>query len=387
MGAIIVYSAVLLVAALVSQRAERTLLSTSVIFLVAGCVFGRAVLGIVDADVGDARVAFLVDAALFAVLFTDGMRVDLAATRQRWRAPAAALALGLPLTIAATAVLARLLTGVPWTSAWLIGALLSPTDPAFAAAIVGRDEIPFRLRDLLNIESGLNDGLALPVVVLLLSIHGPPSTSNLHLALELVGGVAIGLVLPVVAMRLESAKGFAVSDRYEPIIAIGVGLLVFSVTKRTGANAFLGAFTAGVTMRQMNPKLVDAFRDHGEVISELLKLAAVLVFGSFLTTSLLTETTLLGYVFVACALFVVRPLILELVLIGVDLDQRERLAAAWFGPKGLAALAYSLLILKSGTAGAPAIFRVAALVITASMVLHSSTDVLVARRFDVVDDR
>ena len=170
MSLLLVFAVCLLGAVLVSERAHRTVLSTAVLFLAAGLAVGEGVLDLVPLRPEDDIVARLAELALFSVLFTDGMRVGLRDLRSAWRLPGRALLVGLPLTLVGTAVIAALVAGLPWGHAFLLAAALTPTDPVFAAAIVGREEISGRLRHLLNVESGLNDGLALPVVVILLEV-------------------------------------------------------------------------------------------------------------------------------------------------------------------------------------------------------------------------
>lgn len=116
----------------------------------------------------------LAELALFSVLFTDGQRIGVRDLTLAWKLPGRALLLGMPLTFLVTGVLAVVVAGLPWPEALLVAAVLAPTDPVFAAAIVGREEVPGRMRHLLNVESGLNDGLALPVVLVLLGRSGRP---------------------------------------------------------------------------------------------------------------------------------------------------------------------------------------------------------------------
>ncbi len=127
-----------------------------------GSVLGNGSLGVIDVHADDEIVWVLAELALFSVLFSDGMRVGLPELHGAWRLPGRALVIGLPLTLIITAVFAHVVAGLPWLESFLLGAVLSPTDPVFAAAIVGREEIPYRLRNLLNVESGLNDGFTLP---------------------------------------------------------------------------------------------------------------------------------------------------------------------------------------------------------------------------------
>jgi sodium/hydrogen antiporter len=381
------YAATLVLAALVSQRARRSILSTAVVFLVAGFLLGSGMLGVVNVQPDDAVVANVAQLALFAVLFSDGMRLSLPQLRTAGRLPGRALLFGMPLTFGITAVLAHALVGQPWSQSFLVGAVLSPTDPVFAAAIVGREEVPYRLRSLLNIESGLNDGLALPAVVLLLAnLRGQPS-EVLHLLAQVAGGIALGFGLPLVVVRLRRFSWLATSPRYESLIGVAVGLLVLSVADVTGANVYLAAFTAGATIASISPEMRRSFEAFGEEITELLKLAALLLFGALISPALLGGISVAGYVFAAGAIVLARPMALALALARADLTPREWVAAAWFGPKGFASVVYALLILGSGVSGANEMFHVVAIVIAASIVAHSSTDVVVARWFAVEEGR
>lgn len=379
---LLVFASLLLLAVLVSSLAHRTVLSTAVLFLAGGIVLGEGSLGVLHIEADDEIVGLLAELALFSVLFTDGMRVGLPELRSAWRLPGRALVFGLPLTLVATALFAHYAAGLPWLESFLLGAALSPTDPVFAAAIVGREEIPYRLRNLLNVESGLNDGLALPVVVVLLAAAGADAVSSFDLFTEVVAGVALGVGVPYVAIRLERTRYFSATAAYEPLNAFAIGLLVLALALLTHANVFLAAFSAGVTIATMSPAIRLAFHQFGELVAELLKLAALLVFGALISIPFLSEIGIGGWVFAALALFVARPIALGIALLRSSLDRRERLAAAWFGPKGFASVVYALLILDASLSLSDELFHLAALVVTASIVAHSSTDVLVARWFE-----
>src|SRR5665647_2037399 len=161
------FAALLLAAVLISERANRTVLSTAVLFLLGGFVLGKGMLGVIDIRTGDPLVAGLAE---------------------------------LPLTLVITVAAAHFVAGLPWLHSLLMGAILAPTDPVFAEAIVGREEVPRRLRHLLNVESGVNDGLALPVVLVLLAAAGGTSTSGWQLLEEIGLGVLVGLVVPMVVL-------------------------------------------------------------------------------------------------------------------------------------------------------------------------------------------
>ncbi|MGH3503345.1 MAG: cation:proton antiporter [Nocardioidaceae bacterium] len=383
MTLLLAFATVLLVAVLVSSLANRTILSTAVVFLVAGFVLGDGVTGLVSLSAGDTVVSTLAELALFSVLFTDGMRVGWSDLRSAWRLPGRALVFGLPLTLLATTLLAHWVAGLGWAESLLIGAVLSPTDPVFAAALVGNEMVPRRLRHLLNVESGMNDGLALPFVLVLLAVAS--GADDLHLdkiAAELAIGLVIGVAVPYLAIRLEDTRFFAVSAAYAPLNAVAIGLLVLALSEVTHGNLFLAAFAAGITVATCGHRQRQSFEEFGDLVAELLKLGALLVFGSLISPGFLTGVAPLGWAFCVLALIVARPAALGLSFLGSRLNVREQVAAAWFGPKGFASVVYGLLVLDAQIPASEELFHLTALTIIISIVAHSSTDIVIARWFD-----
>jgi NhaP-type Na+/H+ or K+/H+ antiporter len=264
----------------------------------------------------------------------------------------------------------------------LVAAVLAPTDPVFAAAIVGREEVPGRLRHLLNVESGLNDGLALPVVLVLLAVVGGPDIEFDALAGELGLGVVIGVAVPMVAVGLLRRRFTSTTSPYEALASVAVGLIVLSLAELTHANLFLAAFAAGITMATLAPELRDSFHEFGELITELLKLVAILVFGALISPAFLGEIPALGYVFAVLALVVARPAAIAVSFLGSRLPWQQQAAVAWFGPKGFASVVYGLIVLDSDAAGRDVMFHLIALVVVLlSILAHSSTDVPIAHYF------
>ncbi|MFI0425253.1 cation:proton antiporter [Spongiactinospora sp. 9N601] len=377
------FAGLLLLAVLLSSLAHRTILSTAALFLVAGFVLGDGALGVLSLTPGDELVGGLAELALFAVLFSDGMRVGWKDLRTAWRLPGRALGWGLPLTLVITALLAHYLIGLGWVESLLVGAVLAPTDPVFAAALVGNEKVPPRLRQLLNVESGVNDGLALPFVVLFLAIAA--GSADLHLGelgLELGIGIVIGVAVPWLAIKLEQTRWFAASTQYEPLNALAIGLLVLALGKVTHGNLFLAAFAAGITVATFGERQRASFEHFGELIAEVFKLAALLVFGALITPALLGSVGWQGWVFAVLALVLARPLAIWISFLGSGLSIREQAAVAWFGPKGFASVVYGLLVLSSAIAASQQVFQLVAVTIVLSIVLHSSTDIVVARGFD-----
>lgn len=387
MTLLLAFAVVLLAGVLISGLAHRSVLSTAVLFLIAGFLLGDGMLGVVHLRPRDQLVTTLAELALFSVLFTDGQRVGLNDLRSAWRLPGRALVLGMPLTFLVTAVLAVAVAGLPLAEALLVAAVLAPTDPVFAAAIVGREEVPGRLRHLLNVESGLNDGLALPVVLVLLTVVGGPDVEYAALGGELALGLAIGVVVPLIAVALLRSRFTATTSVYESLSSVAVGLIVLSLAELTHANLFLAAFAAGITIATAAPQLRDSFHEFGELVTELLKLVAIMVFGALISPAFLGDIPVSGYVFAILALAVARPVAIALSLLGSRLPWQEQAAVAWFGPKGFASVVYGLIVLDSGALRAEEMFHLVALAVVLSILAHSSTDVPIAHYFARARDR
>ncbi|MEO8043433.1 MAG: cation:proton antiporter [Spartobacteria bacterium] len=381
MTALLIFAIALFLALLVSDLADRSVLSTAVLFLGAGFLVGPGMLNFLPLTHDDAIVKHLAELALFSVLFTDGMRAGIRDLVNAWHLPGRALLLGMPLTLLATAGLAYYLAGISWIEALLIGAILSPTDPVFAAAIIGRKEIPGRLKHLLNVESGVNDGLALPFVLICLSVIGHYEAGYAGLAIELLLGIAIGVIVPWIACWLRSSRYFGVAKPFEPLFAVAIGLLVLAIASMAHGNIYLAAYFAGVTIASTRPSLRDEFHRFGELITELLKLGTLLVFGALISPKFFGHLHALDYLFAALALLLARPAAMLISLWRSELDWRERLTAAWFGPKGFASVVYGLLLFQREVPNAERLFHLIALVIAGSIIAHSSTDVPLARWF------
>ncbi len=383
MHLLLAFALTLFIAVLISARAERTVLSTAVLFLLSGILLGRGALNFIQIAPQSPLIYYVAEIALFAVLFTDGMRTSPEHLRQGgWILPSRALLLGLPLTVLGTAVLAHYMAALGWTESLLLGAVLSPTDPVFAAAMFRFDFVPDRLQRLLNIESGLNDGLALPIIIFLLARMGSAAESPLRSIGEMAFGVLIGAVIPWIFVRTVRLPFFASSDLYRPLAAVSIALLIYGVSETLHGNLFLAAFSGSFVLGAISERATSAFRGFGELVAELLKLLALMVFGSLLTMQVFADLGWTAILFCVLALVIVRPAALFIALFGSGLARREWIAAAWFGPKGFASVVYSLLILRAGFPQAHHITHLVAVIITLSIIAHSSTDIIVARWFE-----
>jgi sodium/hydrogen antiporter len=377
---LLIYSITLLAAVLLSERFDRTLLSSTVLFLAVGFVIGPSALNLASVQLDAPIVQRLSDWALVIILFSDALKLGWTDLRSAWRLPGRALFLGLPLTIAGVAVCAHYMLRVEWRQAFLVGAILSPTDPVFASAIVGRREIPARLRHLLNVESGLNDGLALPFVIVLMGMSAGAEWALGGVVRDVIGGVVFGALIGMVSGRLRVLRVFGVAEAAAPLHALATALITYSGAQTLHLNPYLASFSAGVALASACTPAVREFEGLGEQVAQVLKLAAVYIFAVTLSGRY-QGMPWIDLLFALVVLTVVRFVAIELSIFRSGLTRPERLTAAWFGPKGFASVVYGLMLLNSTIAGRQQLFESIAVVIVLSIVLHSSTDVPVAKYF------
>lgn len=381
MDLLLAFSVILIVATLLSARAERSTLSMAVLFVIAGFVLGPGEVGWVSRPAE--RLTYqATHLALFAVLFSDGLDAHIPRNRAAIFLPMRALLIGLPLTIGLNAVVSRWIAGLPWTPAWLVAICLGPTDPVLASAIVGHRSVPVRLRSLLNVESGFNDGLAYPALAALLAVRQGSSAGIGHLGVELLAGIALGIAIAWAVVVLIRLPFLGATQEHRPLLAFGAAGGVYALATILHANEYLAAFAAGLTLAFRSEEHRESFVRISATTAELLKLAALLLFGLLLTPSLFVEMSARRYLAAVIMLVLVRPAALTFALAGAGLDRREWITAAWFGPKGFASVIYGLLVLHSGLPEARAAASLVGIVVTMSILAHSSTDVLIARWFE-----
>jgi NhaP-type Na+/H+ or K+/H+ antiporter len=377
---LLVFAVALFIAVLLSGLAHRSLLSTALLFVVVGAV-ARAV-GALQVDVRSDLLHNLAEIALVVTLFSDGLQLGVRRLRDTWQLPGRALLIGLPLTFLAIAFFAHVLLGEPWIPALLVGAVLSPTDPVFAAALVGSERVPRRLRHLLNVESGLNDGLALPLVLVLLhAAGGSGEGSALNVVSSVLLGVTIGIVVPVIGVHLYRLPFFDAARVYRPLFAVAVLLIAWSLAHVVRANVFLASFGAGAVLAKVSPKARASIAGASRPTAELVKLGALLVFVGAVAPRRLVQLGWPGVSFAASALLIARPVAVLIALVRSELSWKERLTAAWFGPKGFASVLFGLLLLRAPLADREMLFHAVALVTLSSIVVHSTTDFFVSGWF------
>jgi sodium/hydrogen antiporter len=378
---LLVFGGLLMGGALLSGIAKRSFLSLAAVFVVAGFVLGEGGLDVLDFHARSEFVHDLAVVALVVILFRDGLEVEAEMLQREWHLPFRKLALGMPITGAIVACAAHWIVGLGWLESALVGALLSPTDPVLSSSVVTNPRVPRLVRHSLNLESGLNDGLALPAVLAFTAALGTDSDFVWwkFVLQDVTLGFAFGIGLAWVAAKLMP-RGRKLDDSIpahaQSLYALGVAFAIygFEVGLPPEGNGFIAVFVGAITLGIMRPDLRVNFENRADDIVEIVKLAIFVVFGSLLTFDGLFGDGWAAVALVAVALLLARPVALWISLAGTKLDWATKAFMAWFGPKGVATMTFSLLVLGEGIPGAERIFNLAALCVFASVLLHGLTD-------------
>lgn len=380
--AMLLFGGLLGVVAALSGLMKGTVLSASVLSVGLGILL--AATGVVHVDAGDRAIVELIELALITTLFSDGMFVERELLRRHWSPVARALVIAMPITMALLALAAKgLFPELGWAEAFLLAAVLSPTDPVVTSAVVTSRLVPSAVRHTLNLESGLNDGLALPFVLFFLVLATPGGSAGTEAA-KLLGeaavGAAIGVGLGVLGGRLHHhLPGGGLTARYEGIYAIGFALVAFGLADVTIGNGLIAAFVCGIAMGASEREVPDGFVEFAENASAILQVLTFFVFGALIVATGFHHSVPPLVVFVLFALLIARPAAVMLSFLRTGIPQAEKLFMAWFGPKGVASMLFALFVLKSDVGNGTLIFDVASIAIIASIVAHGLTDTVGAR--------
>jgi NhaP-type Na+/H+ or K+/H+ antiporter len=380
--ALLLLGAMLAMAAALSGWLRASVLNVSVLAVAAGIAL--AGLDVVSVNPGSDLVEHVIELALLLTLFADGLLVERELLGRHWGPAARALILALPLTMGLLAVCAKLLfPQLDWAECFLLGAVLSPTDPVVTSTVVTTKRVPALVRHTLNLESGLNDGLALPLVLFFLVLAAPggnAADSALELVGEVAAGAVIGVVVAVAAGRiLRRLPEGAIARNYEGVYALGLALLSYGLADATIGNGLIAAFVAGLALAAVEHDLPDVFSHFNESVSAVFQLATFFLFGALIVDTAWDRGWLELLAFIAFALLVARPLAVLVSLAGTRLPRPMRLFIAWFGPKGVASMLFALLVLHSAVPHNELVFEAASYVILVSILAHGLTDTVGSR--------
>jgi len=379
---LLVLGGLLIAGALWSGHARSSLLPLPAMFVLAGFVLGQGALKVLSFHARSGFVGDLAIVALIVILFRDGLEVEGEMLQSHWHLPLRKLVLAMPITAAVVAVAAHTLTSLSWTESLLLGALLSPTDPVLSSSVVTNPRVPRLVRHSLNLESGLNDGLALPAVLALsaaLAVGGGPFVWWRFVLEDIGFGFAAGLLVGFTAARvMPVGRGLetSVPDHQKSLYALGSALTAYGLAVLAPhGNGLIAVYVAAITLGIRRPDLRAQFARQAADLVELVKLGIFAVFGSVLSVHALLGDGWAAVAVVAVALLVARPAAVAVALARTATDLATRGFMAWFGPKGVATMTFSLLVLSKNVRAGARIFDLAALAVVSSVILHGLSDV------------
>jgi NhaP-type Na+/H+ or K+/H+ antiporter len=386
-AAVAVISGCVIVWGLVSARLERWEVTAPIAFLVLGLVTANGPVTLIHLNLHSSDIRSLAEITLALVLFADASRVNVKALRADMSLPARLLGLGLPLTIGAgTALAAGLFTGSGLWVAAALGAIVAPTDAALGASIVQDERVPAVVRRALNVESGLNDGIATPFVNLFLA--GALATEAIHqpgvgrAAIDLLGGAALGIGIGFVGAVLLSRAGRAgwSAAGFRPLAVLALAVFAYATALVADINGFVAAFVAGMAFGSVVSD--NELLGFAEEAGTLLSLLVWFLFGAVMVVPGFEAAGWREAVFAVSALTVVRMAPVALALVGSGVDKATVAFIGWFGPRGLASVVFGLIAVDSlAPSDAQLVLAAVTVTVTLSVIVHGVTSSPLAGRY------
>jgi sodium/hydrogen antiporter len=345
----------LLAVATISGRLSGTPITPAMVFVAVGLLVGPKVLGGIDLGSRDGTVRALAEATLAFVLFSDASRIDLRQLRPAVGVPLRLLGIGLPLTIALGALAAAAIFGqLTLVEALILGVVLAPTDAALGQAVVTEPRVPARVREGLNVESGLNDGICVPLLFAAVAAADVQSQiadgrSPATLLLEeigygVVGGVVGGLV--VAAIVIQAGRRDLIAGAWKQVIPGAGAALAYGTASALGGSGFIAAFVAGITFRAALRRDPGHINDLTEQVGNVLNGVTFVLFGAILLGPALGDLSWELVLYAVLSLTVVRMLPVVVAMLRTHARAPTLGFMGWFGPRGLASIVFAVIVIE-----------------------------------------
>ena len=339
----------------VSRRLEGSIVSAAMVFVTAGLIAGPEVLGWLDLQIGSQGVRVLAEATLTLVLFADASRIDMRLLRREVGLPVRLLGIGLPLTIAAGTVLAAaVLTRLTWAEALVLAIVLAPTDAALGQAVVTDKRLPSRIRQGLNVESGLNDGICVPLLFIALAMAEAEEnilsvSGAVHIVLEeigygILGGVAAGAIAALV-LRFAHARRLVAEDWLQ-VIPLAGAALAYGIAATLGGSGFIAAFVGGLVFGALHRGEDSEVTYLTDATGLVLAGVTFVVFGAVALGPNLHVVDWQIALYAVLSLTAIRMIPVWLALLGSGARPPTAAYTGWFGPRGLASIVFAVLVLE-----------------------------------------
>jgi len=381
----------LLAYAAVSKRVDGTAVTGAMVFTAIGLVAGVDALGLVDPNVSSEPVKLLAEATLAILLFGDASRIDLRALRDEVSIPARLLGIALPLSIVAGFGVGLVLLGsLTWAEALLLAIVVAPTDAALGQAVVTLPSLPSRVRQGLNVESGLNDGICVPLFFIVLAIAQAEAndlgdTQAVRIVLEEIGyGVLGGAIAGIAgaAVVILSGRRDWIDEAWLQVIPVATAVLAYSVATALGGSGFIAAFVGGAVFGGLRRRRGGEVGYLVEELGGIVNAVTFVVFGAIMLGPALGAATLAVVLYAALSLTLVRLVPVGIAMLGTGARRPTVGFLGWFGPRGLASIVFAVVIVEQGGLPHEEILVTTVVVTVALSVLaHGVTAAPLARRY------
>jgi NhaP-type Na+/H+ or K+/H+ antiporter len=380
----------LLIYSAIAGRIERSLISGPIVFTAVGFILGADGLGILRIHIDGEGLRLLAELTLAMVLFTDAANADFSIVQRNLGLPERLLAAGLPSTI----VLGFLGAAVAFPrleilEMALLAVILAPTDAALGKPVVTNPAVPAAMREALNLESGLNDGICVPIVVLLLGLAvGTQIESGTvgHVVRVVAEAIGIGLIvglgltwLTTLMLRFAERQGW-ISEHWVEIPIVALAAACFAVAQALGGSGFIACFVGGLLLSGLRARHKQELLRGAEHMGEALALLTWVVFGGIVVARMIDRFAWPALLYAILSLTVIRMLPVYLCLIGTRTSTAEKLFIGWFGPRGLATIVFAVLVLDEKLPGNDTITLAAGWTVLLSVIAHGVTANPLVRR-------
>ena len=388
----------ILLAATISQRIQGTILTLPMVYTFFGIILGGLVLDIIPLTVENVIVEVIAELTLVIVLATDDSRIDLRGLFRDHILPTRLLAIGLPLTMVFGTIAAVLIfTDLNFWEAAILGVVLSPTDASLGQSVVSNPNVPVRIRQTLNIESGLNDGIALPFLLLAIAMADSealfhnPFDFLLSVLVQIGLGIVAGLVFGYLGTRFVQwgQRSGWMSRIYQKLSALALILLAYGLAELIGGNGFIAAFCFGLASTNFagNEESEDLF-EYAETEVTIFMLLTFLLFGAVMLPPAIEAINPEIVLYAVLSLTLVRMLSVAISMVGAKIRPVTNLFLGWFGPRGIASILYVFIVLESeNLPGIELIYSVTMITVFLSIFLHGVTAAPLANRYGVRMER
>jgi NhaP-type Na+/H+ or K+/H+ antiporter len=385
-----ILAAFLLIHSAVAGRIERSWISGPIVFVAVGFILGPDALGVFRLNITGEGLRVLAELTLAMVLFTDAANADFGILRRNRGLPERLLLVGLPLTIVLGFVLAAIVFPLLGTlEIALLAAMLAPTDAALGKPVVTNQAVPAVMREALNVESGLNDGICVPIVVLLIGLAVGTQIEGgtmVHVARVVVEEIGIGLIvglaltwLTTLMLRFAERRGW-ISEHWVEIPIVALAAACFAGAQAAGGSGFIACFVGGLLLSGLRERHKEELLRGAEHMGEALALLTWVVFGGIVVARLIDRVTWPALLYAVLSLTVVRMLPVFLCLIGTRTSTTDKLFIGWFGPRGLATIVFAVLVLDEKLPGNDTMMLAAGWTVLLSVIAHGVTANPLVRR-------